>query len=136
MSSITSKLFWWALWKIFLIQCRFCSMYVSVENFVAFFYLKKENYSINSQISRILINPKFVLVSFTDLMCVVTPIKSMKHKYELLLNGHKMSESAEIVKSIMFYLIGTCPHLFFLKAYLCSWTWNYTWNVLIIFGPF
>jgi hypothetical protein len=26
-------------------------------------------------------------------MCVVTPIKSMKHKYELLLNSRKMSES-------------------------------------------
>jgi hypothetical protein len=25
----------------------------------------------------------------------------------------------EIVKSTMFYLIGTCPHLFLLKAYLC-----------------
>jgi hypothetical protein len=72
-------------------------MHVSVENFVAAFYLKRENYSINSKISRILINPKFVLVSFTDLMCVVTLIKSMKHKYELLLNGRKMSESVEIV---------------------------------------
>jgi hypothetical protein len=33
-----------------------------------------------------------------DLMCVVTPIKSMKHKYELLLNSRKMSESVEIVE--------------------------------------
>jgi hypothetical protein len=53
-------------------------------------------------------------------MCVVTPIKSIKHKYELLLNGRKMSENVEIVKSTMFYLIGTCPHLFLLKAYMCS----------------
>jgi hypothetical protein len=35
-------------------------------------------------------------------MCVVTPMKSMKHKYEILLNGRKMSESVEIVKSTMF----------------------------------
>jgi hypothetical protein len=49
-------------------------------------------------------------------MCVVTPIKSMKHKYELLLNGCKMSESVEIEKSTMFYLIGTCSHLFLCKA--------------------
>jgi hypothetical protein len=53
-------------------------------------------------------------------MCVVTPIKFMKHKRELLFNGRKMSESVEIVKSTIFYLIGTCPHLFLLKAYLCS----------------
>jgi hypothetical protein len=72
--------------------------------------LKKENYSIKNQISRILINPKFVLVSSTGPMCVVTPIKSMKHKYELLLNDCKMNESVEIVKSTMFYLIGTCTH--------------------------
>jgi hypothetical protein len=31
-------------------------------------------------------------------MCVVTPIKSMKDKYELLFNGRKMSESVEILK--------------------------------------
>jgi hypothetical protein len=77
-------------------------MHVSVESFVTAFYLKKENYSIKSQISRILINPKFVLVSSTGLMCVVTPIKSMKYKYELLLNGRKMIERVEIVKSTMF----------------------------------
>jgi hypothetical protein len=53
-------------------------------------------------------------------MCVVTPIKSMKHKYELLLNGRKMSESVEIEKSTMFYLMGMCPHLFLLKEYPCS----------------
>jgi hypothetical protein len=53
-------------------------------------------------------------------MCVVTPIKSMKHKYKLLLNTHKMSESVEIVKSTMFYMIGMCPHLFLLNAYPCS----------------
>jgi hypothetical protein len=53
-------------------------------------------------------------------MCVVTPLKSMKHKYELLLDSHKMSESVEIVKSTMFYLIGTCSHLFLFKAYTCS----------------
>jgi hypothetical protein len=67
-----------------------------------------------------LINLKFVHVSSTSPMCVVTSIKSMKHKYELLLNGCKMSESVEIVKSTMFYLIGTCPHLFLLEAYPCS----------------
>jgi hypothetical protein len=126
MSGITGKLFWWALWKIFLIQYRFCSMHVSIESFVVAFYLKKENYSIKSQISRILINPKFVLVSSTGSMWVVIPIKSMKHKYELLLNGRKMSGSVEIVKSTMFYLIGMCPHLFLLKVYPCSWNWNYT----------
>jgi hypothetical protein len=49
-------------------------------------------------------------------MCVVTPIQFMKHKYELLLNDRKMSESVEIVKSRMFYLIGTCPHLFFVES--------------------
>jgi hypothetical protein len=38
-------------------------MHVSIESFVAAFYLKKENYSIKRQISRILINQKFVLVS-------------------------------------------------------------------------
>jgi hypothetical protein len=43
-----------------------------------------------------------------------------KHKYELLLNGHKMSESVEIVKSIMFYVIDMCLHLFLLNTYLYS----------------
>jgi hypothetical protein len=52
-------------------------------------------------------------------MCVAIPIKSMKHKYELLLNGPKMNDNVEIVKSTMFYLIGTCPHLFLLKTYPC-----------------
>jgi hypothetical protein len=73
-----------------------------------------------SQISWILINPKFVLASSIGPMCVVTPIKSMKHKYKLLFNGRKMSESVEIVKSTMFYLIGVCPYLFLFKAYPCS----------------
>jgi hypothetical protein len=53
-------------------------------------------------------------------MCVVTSIKSVNHRYELLLDGHQMSESEEIVKSVMFYVRGTCPHLFFLKEYPCS----------------
>jgi hypothetical protein len=44
-----------------------------------------------------LINPKFVLVFSTG-------PKSMKHKYELLLNGRKMSESVEIVKSTIFFV--------------------------------
>jgi hypothetical protein len=47
----------------------------------------------------------------------VTPIKSMKDKYELLFNGRKMSESVEILKWTMLYIIGTCPHLFLLKAH-------------------
>jgi hypothetical protein len=54
-------------------------MHVTIERFVASFYLEKENYSIKIQISRILINPKFVPVSSTGLTCVVTPIKSMKN---------------------------------------------------------
>jgi hypothetical protein len=41
--------------------------------------------------------------------------KSMKYKYKLLLNGRKMSESVEIVKATMFYLIVACPHLFLFK---------------------
>jgi hypothetical protein len=77
-------------------------MHVSVESFVAAFYLKKENYSINSQISQVLINPKFVIISSTGPMCVVTLIKSIKHKYELLLNGRKMSEIVEIASQQCF----------------------------------
>jgi hypothetical protein len=60
------------------------------------------------------------LFSSTGPMCVVTPIKSIKRKYKLLLNNRKMRESVEIIKSTMFYMIGMCPHLFLLKAYSCS----------------
>jgi hypothetical protein len=91
-------------------------MHVSVKSLVAAFYQKGEVLN-QEETSWILINLKFVLVSSTGPMCVVTPIKSMRHKYELLLNNRKMSKSVEIVKSTMFYLIGTYLHLFLLKAY-------------------
>lgn len=95
-------------------------MHVNVESFVVVYYKRKENYSIRSTISRILVNPKFVLVSSIGPMCAATPITSMKHKYELLLDGCRMSGSVKIEKPVMVYLIGTCPHLFLLKAYPCS----------------
>jgi hypothetical protein len=125
MSSITGKLFWWALWNIFLIQCRFCSMHLTM--FCNCFLLKKGellNQELNiTDFDKSKICPCFF---YGSNMCCDSYEIYEKHKYELLLNGHKMSESVEIVKSTMFYLIGTCPHLFSLNAYLCSWTWNYT----------
>jgi hypothetical protein len=54
-------------------------MHVTIESFVAAFFLKRENYSIKNQISRILINSKFVSVFSMDPTCVVTLIKSMKN---------------------------------------------------------
>jgi hypothetical protein len=94
-------------------------MHVTVESIVAAFYKKGELLNQERNIidfDKSEICPCF----FYRPTCVLTPIKSMKHKYELLLNGCKMSESVEIVKSTMFYLIDTCPRLYLLKAYSCS----------------
>jgi hypothetical protein len=36
-------------------------------------------------------NPKVMTVSSTGPMCVVTPMESMQHKYELLLENYKVN---------------------------------------------
>jgi hypothetical protein len=44
----------------------------------------------------------------------------VRHQYELSLGGHQMSKSVKIIKLAIFYQIGTCPYLLFLKPYVCS----------------
>jgi hypothetical protein len=67
---------------------------------------------------------KFVRISSTGPMCVVTLIKSMKHKYELLLNGRKMSEKCCTVNNVLpdryvsiFIVVISIPVLMNLKLY-------------------
>jgi hypothetical protein len=43
-------------------------------------------------------------------------LTSVRHKYELSLGGHQMSKSVKIIKLAIFYQIGTCPYLLFLKT--------------------
>jgi hypothetical protein len=67
-------------------------------------------------------------------MCVVTPIKSMKHKYELLLNDRKMSECRNCkVDNVLrdryistFILVESISVLMNLKLYfgMFSLSWN------------
>jgi hypothetical protein len=124
-SGITGKLFWWTLWNIFLIQCRLYAC--NYWKFCGCFLFKKGE--LLNQDPNIMDFDKSEICPcffYGSNMCYDSYKIYEKHKYELLLNGHKMSESVEIVKSTIFYLIGMCPHLFLLNAYLCSWTWNYT----------
>jgi hypothetical protein len=75
--------------KYFVIQHKFYSTHVDVKSFIVAFYEKRE-LLYRSIISQILVNSKFVLVSSTAPICVVTLINFMKHKYELLLENYKV----------------------------------------------